>query len=38
VLETEGAKIVVKKGEEDDAKLKQAGVQDIKLTGAVAKA
>jgi TRAP-type C4-dicarboxylate transport system substrate-binding protein len=38
VLETDGAKIMIKKGEEDDLKLKKAGVQDIELKGAVAKA
>jgi TRAP-type transport system periplasmic protein len=38
VLEHEGAQIAIKKGEEDDAKLKKAGVQDIDLTGAVRKA
>ena len=34
-FEKNGGAIVVKKGEEDDAKLKVAGVQDIDLTGAV---
>jgi TRAP-type transport system periplasmic protein len=38
ILEHEGAQIVVKKGEEDDAKLKAAGVQDLALTGEVRKA
>jgi TRAP-type C4-dicarboxylate transport system substrate-binding protein len=33
-FEHDGSAIVVKKGEEDDAKLKEAGVQDIALTGA----
>jgi TRAP-type transport system periplasmic protein len=33
-FEHDGSAIVVKKGEEDDVKLKQAGVQDIVLTGA----
>jgi TRAP-type C4-dicarboxylate transport system substrate-binding protein len=37
-LEHEGAQIVVKKAEQDDAKLKEAGVQDLALKGAVAKA
>jgi TRAP-type transport system periplasmic protein len=35
ILEQEGAQLAVKKGEEDDAKLKKAGVEDIVLTGAV---
>ena len=38
VFEHEGAKIVIKKGEQDDAKLKAAGVKDIVLTGAASKA
>ncbi len=36
--ETKGSAILVKKGEEDDAKLKKAGVKDIDLTGDVRKA
>lgn len=38
VYETDGAAIVIQKGKEDDAKLKEAGVQDIELKGDVAKA
>jgi TRAP-type C4-dicarboxylate transport system substrate-binding protein len=38
VFEKDGAEIVIKKGKEDDAKLKEAGVQDIDLKGEVAKA
>jgi TRAP-type C4-dicarboxylate transport system substrate-binding protein len=34
-FERDGGAIVVKKGKEDDEKLKQAGVEDIDLTGAV---
>jgi TRAP-type C4-dicarboxylate transport system substrate-binding protein len=34
-LEHEGAKVVIKKGEEDDAKLKKAGVKDIVLKGKI---
>ncbi|MGA7488484.1 MAG: TRAP transporter substrate-binding protein DctP [Xanthobacteraceae bacterium] len=34
IFERDGAAIVVKKGNEDDLKLKQAGVEDITLTGA----
>lgn len=35
VLETDGPAMVIKGGKADDAKLKEAGVQDIELTGAV---
>jgi TRAP-type C4-dicarboxylate transport system substrate-binding protein len=38
VLENEGAQLVIKQGEEDDKKLKEANAQDITLTGAVGKA
>ncbi len=38
VMEKDGAALVIKKGEEDDAKLKQAGLEDIELKGAAAKA
>ncbi len=38
VFEKDGAAVVIKKGQEDDVKLKEAGVQDITLTGAAAKA
>lgn len=37
-LEKDGAAIIIKKGKEDDVKLKEAGVQDIELAGAVRKA
>jgi TRAP-type transport system periplasmic protein len=36
--EKEGSAILVKKGEEDDAKLKKAGVEDLELKGDVRKA
>jgi TRAP-type transport system periplasmic protein len=35
VLERDGPAIIIEKGKEDDAKLKEAGVQDIELKGAV---
>ena len=38
ILEKDGVAILIKKGNEDDAKLKAAGVEDIELTGAVRKA
>ena len=38
ILESDGAKVVIAKAEQDDAKLKAAGVQDMVLTGAVRKA
>jgi TRAP-type C4-dicarboxylate transport system substrate-binding protein len=38
VLEKDGVAILLAKGKEDDAKLKEAGVQDIELKGAVRKA
>jgi TRAP-type transport system periplasmic protein len=38
ILEKDGSAVMVKKGNEDDAKLKKAGVQDIELKGAVRKA
>lgn len=38
VLEHKGAQIVIKEGEQDDVKLKQAGVKDIVLKGKVRKA
>lgn len=38
ILEKEGSAIIIKKGQEDDEKLKKAGVQDIELTGEVANA
>jgi TRAP-type transport system periplasmic protein len=37
-FERDGGAIIIKKGKEDDAKLKKAGVQDIELTGDVRKA
>jgi TRAP-type transport system periplasmic protein len=37
-LEQKGPAIIVKKGEEDDVKLKAAGMKDIVLTGAARKA
>lgn len=37
-FEHKGAQISIKKGEQDDAKLKAAGMKDIVLTGAVRKA
>ena len=36
--ETKGSAILEKKGREDDAKLKKAGVKDVELTGEVRKA
>jgi TRAP-type C4-dicarboxylate transport system substrate-binding protein len=38
ILEKDGAAIIIKKGKEDDLKLKEAGVQDLELTGAARKA
>lgn len=38
VLEHKGAEAIIKLGEQDDAKLKKAGVKDIVLQGAVRKA
>ena len=38
IMERDGAAIIIKKGKEDDVKLKKAGVQDIELKGEVAKA
>jgi TRAP-type C4-dicarboxylate transport system substrate-binding protein len=38
IFEKDGAALVIKKGQEDDIKLKEAGIEDITLTGAVAKA
>jgi TRAP-type C4-dicarboxylate transport system substrate-binding protein len=38
IFEKDGSALVAKQGHEDDAKLKEAGVEDITLKGAVAKA
>jgi TRAP-type C4-dicarboxylate transport system substrate-binding protein len=38
VLEKDGTAVIIRKGEEDDAKLAKAGVKDIELTGAARKA
>jgi TRAP-type C4-dicarboxylate transport system substrate-binding protein len=35
IMEKDGAAIIIQKGKEDDAKLKEAGVQDIELKGEV---
>ena len=38
IMEKDGSAIIIKKGQEDDAKLKEANVQDLELKGAVRKA
>jgi TRAP-type C4-dicarboxylate transport system substrate-binding protein len=38
IMEKDGAAILIKKSQQDDEKLKAAGVEDIELKGAVAKA
>lgn len=37
-LENEGDELLIKQGEQDDAELKKAGVEDLELTGEVRKA